>query len=66
MGPAPAVISKLKNKYRYQLIARTTREHDPSGKTLRSAVRIALNEYKNSRTEPAITLEIDVDPQSIT
>ncbi|MBU0691162.1 primosomal protein N', partial [bacterium] len=66
MGPAPAVISKLKNKFRYQLIARTTREHDPSGKFLRTAVRSALSEYKQSRTEPAVTLEIDVDPQSIT
>lgn len=65
MGPAPAVISKLKNKFRYQLIARTTREHDPAGKILRSAVRTALHEYKLARTEPAVALEIDVDPQSI-
>jgi primosomal protein N' (replication factor Y) len=66
MGPAPAVISKLKNKYRYQLIARTTREQDPAGKILRTAVQSALNEYKQSRTEPSVALEIDVDPQSIT
>ncbi len=66
MGPAPAVISKLKNKYRYQLIARTIRAQDPTGKILRNAVRSCLKEYKQSRTESAVALEIDVDPQSIT
>jgi primosomal protein N' (replication factor Y) (superfamily II helicase) len=65
MGPAPAIISKLKNQYRYQLIARTSRQTDPSGNLLRSTVRTALVEYSRSRTEPSVALEIDVDPQSI-
>jgi primosomal protein N' (replication factor Y) len=66
LGPAPAVISKIKNKFRYQLIARSSRATDETGKQLRLAVRAALHEYRSARTEPSTTIEIDVDPQTIT
>jgi primosomal protein N' (replication factor Y) len=66
LGPAPAVILKLKNLFRYQLLVRTTRQQDAAGVKLRTAVRQALTEYKQARIEPGVTIEVDVDPQSIT
>jgi primosomal protein N' (replication factor Y) len=66
LGPAPAVIAKIRNLYRYQLLVRTLRTEDPAGTRLRGAVRAALAGYKQDKGEPGVELEIDVDPQSVT
>ena len=66
LGPAPAVVAKVKNLYRHQILIRTMRSDDPAGTRLRTAVRAALADYKRAKPEPNVHLEIDVDPQSIT
>jgi len=65
LGPAPAVVAKIKNLYRHQILIRTLRSEDPSGQRLRTAVRAALADYKRAKPEQSVHLEIDVDPQSI-
>ena len=65
LGPAAAVVSKVRSKFRYQMLVRTLREKDAAGSALRESVRQALGEYKRARGEPGVTLEVDVDPQSV-
>jgi len=66
LGPAPAVISRMKGDYRFNLLVRTLRENDPAGGRLRDAARRALDEYKTGRAEPGVTIDLDVDPQTVT
>ena len=66
LGPAPAVIARLKNLYRHQILIRSLRSEDPAGNRLRTAVRAALADYKRAKPEQSVHLELDVDPQSIT
>ncbi|MCX6600551.1 MAG: primosomal protein N' [bacterium] len=65
LGPAPAVVSKMRERFRYQMLVRTLRENDPAGSALRESVRQAVVEYKRARGESGVTLEVDVDPQSV-
>lgn len=65
LGPAPAVIAKIRSQFRFQMLVRTLRDADAAGNTLREAVRTALAEYKKARGEPGVTIEVDVDPQSV-
>jgi primosomal protein N' (replication factor Y) len=65
LGPAPAVVARVKNLYRHQILVRSSRAEDPAGARLRSAVRAALAEYKLAKPEPGVHLGIDVDPQTI-
>ncbi len=65
LGPAPAVVARVKNLYRHQILIRSLRSEDPAGTRLRTAVRTALAEYKVAKPEQGVHLELDVDPQSI-
>ncbi len=65
LGPAPAVILKVENKFRFQMILRTHRDLDPSGVRLREAVKQMLTEYSQSPREPGVALEVDVDPVAV-
>jgi primosomal protein N' (replication factor Y) len=64
LGPAPAIIVKVENLFRYSLLVRTRRETDNSGATLRGAVKRAVAAFREQKGEPGVKLELDVDPQS--
>ncbi len=57
LGPAPAPIEKLRNRYRWQLLLRSKRSS-----TLLKFARAATELLPNSRT---VRLHIDVDPYSM-
>jgi primosomal protein N' (replication factor Y) (superfamily II helicase) len=65
LGPAPAVIAKIMNNYRWQLLVKSNSEQDKNGAQARAAVRRVY--YEMLATEgkrSGIKLIVDVDPQS--
>ncbi len=65
LGPAPAMVAKIRGLMRFQMLVRTRRAEDPAGNHLRKAVRMALAQFRQMKGEPGVTIEVDVDPQSV-
>ncbi|MBL1214459.1 MAG: primosomal protein N' [Ignavibacteriae bacterium] len=63
--PAPAIIERIKNQYRYQILVKSKREFDTSGKILRKAVLESFIEFNQKSRFRNVRLTIDIDPQSI-
>lgn len=64
LGPAPAPLSRINNRYRYHILVKQPRESDPS----MSAVRRLLKEgiYKNPAVKKwPVEIQIDMDPLEI-
>jgi primosomal protein N' (replication factor Y) len=60
LGPSPAVISKINNRYRWHIIVKSVKSKDPAGVELRYAVRRALNDF--GKLQSSVKLTIDIDP----
>jgi primosomal protein N' (replication factor Y) len=66
LGPAPAVISKIKNNYRWQLIVKAVKTNDPNSASVRNAVDRVVQEISSSAgARRGVQLTVDVDPQGI-
>jgi len=63
--PNPAVIARIKGFYRYQILIKSFREKDPSGKALRSAVLNAFVSFTQKSKYREVKTIIDVDPHSV-
>ncbi|MCF8267887.1 MAG: primosomal protein N' [Ignavibacteriales bacterium] len=63
--PSPAVIDKLKNYFRFQILVKSERKNDASGKILRNAVREAFIRFNRESRFKDIRLVIDIDPYSM-
>ena len=63
--PAEAVIYKIKGFYRFQILIKSNRKKDPSGKILRNAVLNSYVEFNQKSKFKDAKLIIDIDPQSI-
>ena len=63
--PAPAIISRLKGQYRYQILIKSPRQSDPGGKILRKAVLDSFTDYNRRSRYKDVRLIYDVDPQSV-
>ncbi len=64
LGPSAAVISKIKNHYRWHLIIKAPRIADPNGSRMRSAILSAHRDLE--KTMPGgVKIIIDIDPQGI-
>jgi primosomal protein N' (replication factor Y) len=61
LGPAPAVIAKINNQYRWHIIAKSPKTKDPAGNMLRAALRKALAAYEQA-AKRSVKLIIDIDP----
>jgi primosomal protein N' len=55
------VIAKINNRYRWHLIIKSPKTHDPSGSILRSAVRNTLI-ANDKRMKRSVKLVVDIDP----
>ncbi|MDD5087914.1 MAG: primosomal protein N' [bacterium] len=66
LGPAPALIPRVRGEYRHHLLVRSLRENDATGARLRGAVEQALAAYRGERPESGVTIDADVDPQTVT
>jgi primosomal protein N' (replication factor Y) len=63
--PAPAIISRLKGHYRYQVLIKSPRNTDPGGKILRKAILDSFVEFNKKSRYRDVRLIYDVDLQSI-
>ena len=64
-SPTPAIISRLKGQFRYQILIKSTRETDPGGKILRKAILDSFAEFNRKSRYKDVRLIYDVDPQSV-
>jgi primosomal protein N' (replication factor Y) (superfamily II helicase) len=60
LGPAPAVIGKIKRNYRWHILLKSAREQDPNGSDVRSVLRRAIEAAPVASASVRIT--VDVDP----
>ncbi len=63
--PAPAIIARIKNQYRYQIMIKSMRNDDPSGRMLRKAVFDTMIEYKKKEKSKDARMIVDIDPHNI-
>jgi primosomal protein N' (replication factor Y) len=64
LGPVAAVISKIKNSYRWHIIVKALKSNDPSGALVRNAVTRAVQQVSSSNRND-VRIIVDVDPQGI-
>lgn len=65
LGPIPSPISKIQNKFRWQMIIKNNKRLDPSGKQIRQHLQIALKNFKSASKFRDIKIQIDIDPISL-
>jgi primosomal protein N' (replication factor Y) len=65
LGPAPAVISKIKDNYRWQIIIKAVKANDPNSATVRRAVTRVVHEISSFSQFSGVKITVDVDPQGI-
>jgi primosomal protein N' (replication factor Y) len=66
LGPAAAVISKIKNNYRWQIIVKAVKTNDPNSASVRNAATRVVQEISSSAdVRRGVQLTVDVDPQGI-
>jgi len=65
LGPIAAPLSKIKKNYRWQLIIKSYKQVDPSGKLLRKQLVNAIEIYKSQKHIRGVKITIDVDPISL-
>lgn len=64
-SPTPAIISRLKGQYRFQILIKTERKIDPGGKILRKAILDSFVAFNRKSRFKDVRLIFDVDPQSV-
>lgn len=64
-SPTPAIISRLKGQYRYQILIKSSKQSDPGGKILRKAILDSFVEFNRKSRYKDVRLIFDVDPQSL-
>jgi len=62
LGPAPSPISRIRDNYRYQMIFKSKKSLDPSGKKIREIIRNNLTIFYEKTYFPDVRITIDVDP----
>lgn len=63
--PTEAAVFKIKGNYRFQILIKSSKKKDPSGKLLRNAMLKSLIEFNEKTKFKDVKLIIDVDPQSV-
>lgn len=63
--PTPAIISRLKGFYKYQILIKSSRSTDPGGKVLKKAILDSFTEFNRKSRFKDVRLIYDVDPQSL-
>jgi len=62
LGPAPAPLAKLKNRYRYHLILKSRKDYDPAGAQLHALLLQLLHTKEYPKWSQQARLTIDIDP----
>ena len=63
--PNSAAIYKIKGSYRFQIVIKSSRKYDPSGKFLRNAILNSFIDFNQKSRFKDVRVIIDIDPQSI-
>jgi primosomal protein N' (replication factor Y) (superfamily II helicase) len=61
LGPAPAVLSKIKNQHRWHVLLKNDKTRDPSGQQVRDILERARTDFER-KAPGEVRLIIDVDP----
>ena len=64
IGPSPAVIPRLNNRYRWQLLIKLNPQTDPTGKHTKKVLDKLLTPQKGNR-KSTVQIVVDVDPQTL-
>ncbi len=65
LGPAPAPIEKIRNRYRWLIFLRSGKTEDANAKLIRKAARSAQNIFKRLSLKNTVSMTIDVDPVNL-
>ena len=65
LGPAPAVIAKINDNYRWQIIIKAAKTNDPNSAMVRRAVTRVVHELSSASAYAGVKISVDVDPQGI-
>lgn len=65
LGPAPAVLSKIKNDYRWHILVKANKEADKNGTRARSSVARVAEELQKESAKQKVKIIMDVDPVGI-
>lgn len=65
LGPSPAVLAKIKNDHRWQIILKSDKATDQNGTRARQAAARVIAELSKAAEQRAVKLIIDVDPSGI-
>ena len=65
LGPSPAQLSKIQNKYRWQILFMSEKEKDATGTQMKNALRKAMDQFKKKHRPRKVNISVDVDPMSI-
>lgn len=62
LGPAAAAVTRVKDRYQYQILVKSAKQHDPSGEHLRHAVSFTKRAYAAMPGMGKASVVVDVDP----
>jgi len=65
LGPSPAVLSKIKNEYRWHILVKADKAKDKNGTRARSAVARVAEEMQKESVSKKVKIIVDVDPVGI-
>ncbi|MDB5034623.1 MAG: primosomal protein [Chlorobi bacterium] len=65
MGPVTALIEKLRNQYRYQIVIKNSRVTDPGGKIFYRIFSEAYERYSADHGKSSVQVIVDVDAQGM-
>ncbi len=65
LGPVASPLSKIQKNYRWQLIIKSNKKNDPSGKLLRKHLMETITIYKSRKQTRDVKILINVDPISL-
>ncbi|MBI2429475.1 MAG: primosomal protein N' [Ignavibacteriales bacterium] len=64
-GPSPAVLSKIKNDYRWHILVKANKETDKNGTRARTSVARVAEELQKESLKQKVKIIVDVDPAGI-
>ena len=64
LGPASAVLTRLKGEFRWQIILKSLKEKDPAGQAVHKALSSAVHSFKSTLLgkSRSVKMIVDVDP----
>ena len=65
LGPTAALIWKLRNQYRYQIVIKNSRTADPGGKLFYAIFSDAYERYHAQHGRNSVQIIVDVDAQGM-